>query len=268
MANQDSALDIYRMRRQMGGLRHRIGGVDYTRSVEYPFVLGLLELRTAKRVLEIGSSDLFLAAYIATTYDVELHATDLDPVVSRQEEWIRSLGRADLLQSGKFVVERQDATKLDYPDESFDRVVSVSTIEHIPETPKAAAELGRVLSPGGLAVVSVPYSLRQQDIYLDRQLYSKEYDGNPQFFEHVFDRPKLESDVIEASGLELSELRFLGEPGLKLSRLVYHDRLDAPLRGVRWLWPRFARRWYREISESAVTGGTENIAVLVFRKPG
>jgi SAM-dependent methyltransferase len=267
--NQETALDIYRMRRRMGGVRHHLGGVDYTRSVEYPFVLGLLELETAERVLEIGSSDLLLAPYIATHFDVELHATDLDPVVQRQQKWIRSLGREDLLESGRFVVKRQDATELDYPDERFDRVVSVSTIEHIPQTQRAAAEMSRVLAPEGLAVVSVPFSLRARDIYLNRQLYShsREYDDTPQFFEHVFDRPTLERDVIRASGLQVQEMRFLGEPGLKMSRLVYHRALDAPLRGVRWLWPRFAHRWYREIPESRVTDGTENIAVVVLRKP-
>lgn len=255
------------MRRRIGGLRHLLGGVDYTRSVEYPFVLDLLELPTAERVLEIGSSDLFLAPYIATHYDVEVHATDLDPVVARQEDWMRSLGRKDLLASGRFVVERQDATQLECPDASFDRIVSVSTIEHIPATDQAAAEINRVLAPGGLAVVSVPFSRRARDIHLNRQLYSREYDGTPQFFEHVFDRPRLEKEVIRASGLELRDLRFLGEPGLKMSRLVYHRALDAPLRSVRWLWPRFAHHWYREIPESAVTDGTENIAVAVLNKP-
>jgi SAM-dependent methyltransferase len=265
--NQDTALDIHRMRRRMGGVRHHFGGVDYTRSVEYPVVLGLLELETAERVLEIGSSDLLLAPYIATHFNVELHATDLDPVVQRQQKWIRLLGREDLLESGRFVVKRQDATELDYPDERFDRVVSVSTIEHVRETQRAAAEIGRVLAPGGLAVVSVPFSLRARDIYLNRQLYAREYDDTPQFFEHVFDRPRLERDVIRASGLQVRDTRFLGEPGLKMSRLVYHRALDAPLRGVRWLWPRFAHRWCREIPESMVTGGTENIAVVVLRKP-
>jgi SAM-dependent methyltransferase len=263
---QDSAADIYRMRRRMGGLRHLLGGLDYTRSVEYPFVLGLLELDTAERVLEIGSSNLFLAPYIATTYDVELHATDLDPVVSTQEEWIRALGRGDLLESGRFVVREADALDLGYPDGSFDRIVSVSTLEHIWDTEAAAAEIGRILAPGGLAVVSVPFSLRRQDIKLDRQLYSREYDGSPQFFEHVFDRTMLESRLIEASGLQLTQLRFLGEPGLKMSRLVYGRLMDPPLRGVRWAWPQLARRWYREISESEVTEGTENIAVLALRK--
>jgi len=265
-APRGSALALHELKRRVN-LRKRIGGIDYTRSVEYPLALELLELDTAKRVLEIGSSKLFLAPYIAIEYGVETHATDADPVVRRQEEWITALGRRDLLDSGRFVVAEEDARELTYEDGSFDRVVSISTIEHIRELHRAGAEIGRVLEPGGLAVITVPFSGRQREVWVDHPVYAQRYDGSPLFYEYVMDREQLDRDIVAASGLELEQLRFLGEPGFKMSRIVYNRVLDRPLAVVRSIWPRLAHRWLREIPESQVTDTIENIAVLVLRKP-
>ena len=47
-------------------------------------------------------------------------------------------------------------TELPYKNETFDCVVSLSTIEHIADYDKAVAELERVLTPGGLLVLGMP----------------------------------------------------------------------------------------------------------------
>ena len=48
------------------------------------------------------------------------------------------------------------AEALDFEDESFDFVVSVHAIEHIPELGGALAEIARVLRPGGKAIFIYP----------------------------------------------------------------------------------------------------------------
>jgi SAM-dependent methyltransferase len=166
------------------------------------------------------------------------------------------------------VVAQQDARQLEYEDGSFDRIVSISTIEHIRDVNRASAEIGRVLAPGGVAVITVPFSRRQREVWVKRSVYSQRYDGSPLFYEYVMDRHQLDRDIVAASGLQLGDLRFLGEPGFKMSRLVYHPILDYPLSLLRWVWPRAAHRWLREIPESEVTDTTENIAVVTLRKPG
>jgi len=49
-----------------------------------------------------------------------------------------------------------DATKLDFPDESFDKIYSTHTIEHIPDLTKALKEMARVLKKGGRALLLYP----------------------------------------------------------------------------------------------------------------
>jgi SAM-dependent methyltransferase len=46
-----------------------------------------------------------------------------------------------------------DAENLDFSDDSFDRVYSHGVLHHTPDTPRAVAEIHRVLKPGGQAVV-------------------------------------------------------------------------------------------------------------------
>jgi 2-polyprenyl-3-methyl-5-hydroxy-6-metoxy-1,4-benzoquinol methylase len=49
-----------------------------------------------------------------------------------------------------------DATKLPYPDNTFDRIIASEVMEHIPDDVGALDELFRVLKPGGTLAVTIP----------------------------------------------------------------------------------------------------------------
>lgn len=49
-----------------------------------------------------------------------------------------------------------DATRLPYPDDSFDRIIASEVMEHIPDDVGALNELFRVLKPGGTLAVTIP----------------------------------------------------------------------------------------------------------------
>jgi SAM-dependent methyltransferase len=62
-----------------------------------------------------------------------------------------------------------DAAELPFPDASFDAVVCVEVLEHLFEPRAAAAEIARVLRPGGVLIASVPnvaYWRRRADFAL------------------------------------------------------------------------------------------------------
>jgi predicted SAM-dependent methyltransferase len=61
---------------------------------------------------------------------------------------------ADLAAPG--VDYQVDLRKLPFPQESFDFVYASHVLEHIDEDAKAIAEISRILSPGGIAVLPVP----------------------------------------------------------------------------------------------------------------
>jgi SAM-dependent methyltransferase len=60
-----------------------------------------------------------------------------------------------------------DAKRLEFPSECFDVVFSVSSIEHFgtrQDIARAAAEMGRVLKPGGYAVIVTDCLVRQHPL--------------------------------------------------------------------------------------------------------
>lgn len=54
------------------------------------------------------------------------------------------------------VVNADCQRRLPYPDAHFDRAVAVHVLEHLPDLPKAVAELARVLKPGGIFSIVIP----------------------------------------------------------------------------------------------------------------
>ncbi len=79
------------------------------------------------------------------------------------------------------------ATTLDFPDTSFDVVVSFETIEHLAEQAKMIAEIRRVLRPDGVLVISSP----------NRPIYSEESGEHNEFHVKELDFNELD-DLLKA----------------------------------------------------------------------
>lgn len=92
--------------------------------------------------LEIGSADGMIAGVLASHGRI---ATAIDIDISRTDP------RA--LATGAHVIE-MDATRLDFPDESFDLVYSFNAFEHLSDPAATFAEVTRVLRPEGVASIS------------------------------------------------------------------------------------------------------------------
>ena len=79
-----------------------------------------------------------------------------EPHIGRQLEPLLGLDyfAADL--NGVDATEEVDITDIQHPDNSFDIICCSHVLEHIPDDRQAMAELHRVLSPSGWAVLLVP----------------------------------------------------------------------------------------------------------------
>jgi len=98
--------------------------------------------RTRGTSLEIGSADAMTSAELARA---GWKATGIDIDVSRTD------ARAG--DAGVTVLE-MDATRLLFPDASFDLAFSFNVFEHLPDPASTFAEIVRVLRPGGIAYIS------------------------------------------------------------------------------------------------------------------
>lgn len=87
-----------------------------------------------------------------------------------------------------------DARALPLPSESFDLLVAFDVLEHIEEDELAAAEIARILKPGGTALIAVP---------CDMELWSEHDVLN--HHHRRYDRDNL-SKLISGAGLEIETL--------------------------------------------------------------
>jgi SAM-dependent methyltransferase len=103
------------------------------------------------RVLEVGCGPGRLSIRLARQHGLEVTGLDLDPAMVE-----RARANADRPGNGaerrpSFLV--GDVASLAFPDGSFDLVVSTLSMHHWAEPPAGLAEIGRVLRPGGRALI-------------------------------------------------------------------------------------------------------------------
>jgi SAM-dependent methyltransferase len=103
------------------------------------------------RVLEVGCGPGHLSTRLACEHGLEVTGLDLDPAMIA-----RARANADRPGSGNghrpaFLV--GDVASLAFPDGSFDLAVSTMSMHHWADPTAGLAEIGRVLRPGGRALI-------------------------------------------------------------------------------------------------------------------
>lgn len=194
------------------GLKHWLIGIDYTRYLEYPLALRCLEAREGSKILDIGTGwystfPIFLAEKGAQVYTTDIS----DHVVKKQLRTITEGRFSYLLKEKRLFVEKEDARALSYPANSFDRVLAISSIEHIREDGdiKAVLEIARVLRPGGRSVITVPFSQEFQE---------NETSPWVRYFNRRYNDTAIEARLIRPSRLKVLRLYYFGEDGFNFGR--------------------------------------------------
>jgi len=230
-----SALDLYMLNARLG-LGPFLGGIPYPRYIEYPIALDLAGDVNGKRILDIGSGrrarfPLYLMSNL-TFGDV--FATDIRGYGDSHAKLAEKVRSAS--SRANFYSEPQDATKLTYPDAHFDVVFALSTVEHIPGDGDSAAiaEISRVLRPGGVAVISVPFtSAGYREEYRNLDVSGHEH-RDEVFYERVYDTAALEKRLLEPLGLDRVQRVFFGEPNFQFWSGFYYRLLVLPQK-YQWL---------------------------------
>ena len=106
-----------------------------------------------ERALDAGTGVGFLLPGLARVAK-RVVAVDLFPVVRFAQAMLDKRG------IGNVRLTRGDLLSLPFPDGTFDLIVCLSVIEHIPDPAAAFSELGRVLRPQGTAIVGYPMEHR------------------------------------------------------------------------------------------------------------
>jgi ubiquinone/menaquinone biosynthesis C-methylase UbiE len=132
------------------------------RLIEYPKMTDYLQLQCGDLVLDIGSG--------TSSYPLMLTREGVDVVVveldGERVRWQRDKAEAKR-GAGRLLAVVGDASRLPLRDGSFERVTSISAIEHMDDDVAVGSEIARVLAPGGVGAISVPYTRTERSGFFE-----------------------------------------------------------------------------------------------------
>jgi len=170
------------------------------RYVEYDAALGRILTSKSQLILDVGSGDSPFPLFLA---QCGLKVITLDLDVSQQYRMAKVAGMEHLLQTDGLAGIVGDAQHMSFDADSFDIVSCISVLEHIPGNGDSVAmqEVGRVLRPGGVALITVPFAQAYREAvppYVDERSH------------RVYDRVALTQRIIEPSDLRLEHVSCFG----------------------------------------------------------
>ena len=128
-----------------------------------PWIEEAGQFAKGQKIIEVGGGYSLLPKHLAEKYDLEAWIGDDFGMASEEPLWSRWGNPLDLpskYPSVQYVFERFGAFSPQYPDSHFDRIFTVSTLEHIPHHLRLAVfrDMHRCLTPGGrqLHTVDIP----------------------------------------------------------------------------------------------------------------
>ena len=116
-------------------------------------LLDAAQVGPADRVLDVGTGTGVVALLAAARVAPEARVVGID--ISEEMLATARAKAARLPQADRIELRRMDVQAMDLPDASFDAVVSLFAIHHLPDPPVALEQMHRVLRPGGRLAVAM-----------------------------------------------------------------------------------------------------------------
>ena len=176
----------------------------------WTWLLDLAGAEPGMRLLDVACGEGQLLRF-ALQRGLEAHGVDLSDVALQ----------AAIADAPGAVVATADGEMLPYPDDYFDRVTNMGSLEHYDDPVQGAAEMARVVRPDGLVLLHVPntFGLRWNVLHAWRHGDVHD-DGQP----------------IQRYGTRRQWERVLAEGGLRVERVMgYDEPADMPQSPAEWL---------------------------------
>lgn len=131
-----------------------MGFAHWSRKWEYPWVIRQGKFERHHKVLDVGGCMSILPYRMVELCD---DVTVLDPDKESWERFSQTITHKLRCRNSRYSLRYEEgvASKIPYSDESFDRVMCISVLEHTPDPIEGVKEMLRVLAPGGKLILTI-----------------------------------------------------------------------------------------------------------------
>lgn len=202
--------------------------MNYWRCIETPLILNNLHIDEGDKILDSGSPKL-LSLYIGKVLGNPIVASDVNPYF---KEYCSNFAKV-LKITKNYTTRIIDACSISDSENEYDKIYSLSVIEHIPSDGdvRAMKEYSRVLKNNGLLLLTLPYSHTYKEEYRKpKKFYYSNNKGLQKnqgkvFYQRVYDEKSLNERILKPSNLEIIKKEYVGE------RLIFRNRLLSHILG-------------------------------------
>jgi len=185
--------------------------VSIVRYFEYDFVESGIGNVEDRNILDVSSPYLF-GFFISAKNNCNYYY--INPDINDLKN-VRSLVKK-INFVGNYSTDCLDAKKMNYPDSMFEKIVSISVIEHVNNNgdSEVMREMWRVLKPGGFLILTFPVKKDYEEEFISENIYNlnQEETGGKFFFQRYYDDKKIEERLLSSlDNFEIVEKKVFGE---------------------------------------------------------
>ncbi len=189
------------------------GSFPWGRRFEYAWSLAQVRYEPGLKTLDVGSLYTFVPKYLAQK-ELDVVSIDIDPsFVEVQQRQAAELEHP-------YSVQLQDIRHTSFPDNSFDQILLISMIEHIPDDGDILAlrECQRILKPGGLVIITTPYD----HVWMHEDTGIRPF----KFLQRYYNMQSVITRFMQPPLFEMVDLEFIG--GKEISPGRFDLKFDNP----------------------------------------
>lgn len=196
-----------------------------------------------QQVLDVGCGVGTSAITIARQFGAKVTAVDISPIMlSRARSNVQRTGLA-----GQVAVRYGDILALDFPDNTFDRVIAEAVTMFV-DRPRAVRELIRVCKPGGRVLATEffwrePPTAEAREVFLGQVCPGMQVDTLEQWV-HLYEDAGLSATQVVSGPFEMmTPAGFLSDEGVANCLAIMGHTMTrlSYLRKMAWLMPRLQR---------------------------